>query len=1449
MTCHRKTETIALTEYHRRQRPSAGAVPPELSRCAFQGVGIQPFLRLATVLVVAFLCLRTSRSNDQDKPRVHGPIDLLQDTLVQSADDFRLLKAAERQLKDHEEDSAFRALLAVFANPWDSFTPVLPDQPVQSTHESALQLLLKADFRTRVAWNQTVDPEARQALQRALFSDDVGLQSVSRRYPLTRSGRDALVIQAMLAASHGRLPLASAIYQELVRVYGTVSLPFQSAELISAVRQQLSARATLSESVPFGGTSALRATTKQNMPWNKSLWSWHDNVWSQAEVVGTLGGLSLAENRDVLVANAWQPTIDGDHIIFRSPLRITAFDKLTGNERWSVATDTIRSVEELSRDVRHRENVIRLSPRDLVQMDDMGSFTYTGEYLFFIDHFRRFSSQSWMSRNGFRAGVRDPEKDVTSDVSEGGTRLVAIRLHPVPKIVWTNGTVNGFQYRVRRQNEADAVYIADESGHSKPTEDQFYLGTPLAYGQQLFVLSADGETIWLNCLNQSSGRTNFRRPLLYQSENSSPHRQRYRQESILDSGASLCGVFGDAVISAVKNGILVATSLHDGQLRWATNVADDLQSPDHTQRRLWLSSTQDDAGPPFSPLIAGRHIVWAAPGADWVHCVNAESGQIAWKVPRLIISGGSVEGSRDLYAAGVFHDHVIMIGGRHVRSLRLEDGKQQWIVPVQPQSGRAVCTEGACLVPQKDGTLAAVDLSSGVIKCTSEDAFSSQEQVIGALSADENVLCAATPISLTVFPSAEYIKAHSASDSTPNSPALRELNTGRRLLLYGDEDKAVAVLQSLIVDHADSGTKAEAERLLAEVILRRLAASQYNSATGAEKTHNVSDFSVLNRLRLTSDQAFRRMLLNPDTKNFEAAFGTADTVTELLPGWKVRQDMAALSLLPLERAEHLSLITTSADSVFRKLEQLSQFPDAFGDLTELIAFAERLESNKRPEAAELALLSVFRDATRENRGALHDRIRGVRGAIFRPPAEHDEVWKEFPILTEDDVSVEEALSLSGNNRISELIAAGRVIVDVPGWYSRRLFAVNRQLFSVDMETGAVHLPSKMPAPFEIPEVIDAFETPAILPVVNSDHIGAVSLLSPASPKLLWWKRLSRGTADVSRIEIGPFGSGFLVVSIADEILCLHPLTGSVLWSRRFNAGTPAGNLFQRSPRIIGDENVIGVIGANRHTCEVFRTSDGAPMSSVVLDIPIGQTPLISGRRVLSQIDGRLVLRDIIDGSDALQAESGISVIPGSQARLLANHRAVMMTPDLEIIVLNLQSGKTEVKCSVAELFDGTRLAGLNAVERNGDLFILIKNWGNPLQNLSASSRVGEWRLDSGTLFCIDLSTKAVRWHRPAAPAVMPEIYGDPSPLLVTWSIDKPVNSIWQLQLGGQKQENVRNETVQHDSMVLQLIDGRTGRTILEKRHLSPVEPIRCVHDADKQILLLESDRSRIQIRY
>ena len=1400
---------------------------------------------LVLVLMPAYCC-----AADNGSDRLHGPIDFLRHALIQSADDGRFISAASRQLAAGQHDAAFQALLRVFSSPHDSFMPIVGEKDAGSTYQTALDLLRNANGTTRAKWVKSVEPIAKEELKRVIAEGKFKeLRSVSRRFPLTPTALKAITSQIAFASSVGQHDLAEALLRQVSSDYSGPFVSRNARETIAALAKRVTEARGTSDGAKY---SALAGTTKGFSPYEltlpavQPLWQWRESVWEYPEAAMAMGGLLLPENRSLLPLNSWQSVLQNDQIILRTPARIVAFDKLSGDVLWTLNTDTqfqertITTNDPLSAGG-------RASVRSLLQMDDIGNIAVGTNSFYFLDHVRRFSTAASSLRG---TGLELPSGgDISFSVDQatkGATRLVAVRDGERPQIAWTVGEESDFRYEFQHNGEARSgqpinEHRSDSTDSVNPFEGQHFLGVPLVHQRRLYILSADREEIWLNCLNESSGRRLWRRPLLYREEPAtSRRRSRYLSIPQEQNGASICGVHGNLIVSVVRTGIVIGTDAATGDLVWATNLRDDLNGKNSFSVPTSLAALTDGRETaPGPPVLSNGRLFWIAPGSSTVHCVNTQTGEVLWKILRGVTGSGILEGSRDITVVGVYGNQVIVQGDRHIRSLGVDDGTQGWVAPAGRPSGRAVANNTACLIPQTDGSLLSVDVQSGQQNVLSSDVIGSDHSVTGNLHVDNEVVCISTPLSLTVLPTFRSIVA---SPSRQNDDSTR-LQAARRDILAGQFSNAIDQLQSIRKTASDAVIRDQATQLLTRLLLRAMDTEAPNLLRSAV----TRDFarSVLNTLPLSLEQQLRLLILTEENQELARLQKTIEELPllKLAPDRRVRSDVAALLNIAGARMSQFLRASDTADDQLQQVELATISPELIGDIAEQKRFADRLISSQRYAAAEMFLLAAT-NANTIDTSPLREMLQTLRAQSgwSRPTTPEDRA-KPFRILPPDDVEFTEKTTLTTDSRIAEVVAAAQTSVSVPEWSPDRLFLVNKDLFCVNMHTGAVSPPFRMPASIIATAVKKDQAMPGFIPIVYKDHAGAVSLIAPGGPRLLWWRRLPRKLTDLSPLEVGPVGSSYFIVGTGTQIRCLHPLTGRTLWERDIVAASEIRDLFERPTRFFGDDQVLGLLGKHKQSCDVLQMTDGRSLATMALNVAAGNRPLISGRRILYPQNEKLILNDLLTGRDELSNVS-IAVTTRTRAEMLPDGRAIVLSDNHEILILNLNTGQEEFRYDASKLLETQQPVGIRAFVRDDQLFVLLKDYDRPGSHLTASSRMGEPRLDSGTLLCVNRQTMKVDWHARMVPSVCPVIYGDPADVILTWSWHDPGSFAWQRGSGstGNRVDNTR-------SLVLRLIDRKSGKVIAEEDGFSPAEPLRVVNDAGKGTIYVYTDKSEIAVRY
>lgn len=1366
--------------------------------------------------------------------RLHGPLEYLNQTLDISTASNRLLGRAAREILDGYGDTGFQALLQIFSQP-DVIAPPVEGVSPGSSYQQAFNLLAKMDAETQAAWVESVEPVARQALQQA-NGDSAELAIVTRKFPFTPSGAKALSARVFLARSRGQHHLAEALLRELE------SMSLQDA---NSLRKRFQESSSSSRFASIAGTGAGQRPRSLSAPWPEPKWDWTERLWDHPETTA-FSQLLAPEARSAFRLNSWQPTLCEDTIYMKTPFHVVAFDKTSGSIKWSLTTDTMERIDTTQiKKGRAVQSVANLP--EMLRRDSMGTVAVSEHFVFFVDHFRISESRNSTFQFGNRGLPQDNYMPL-SGPNRHGSRLVAIKHTSGAAVAWVIGDAPDFDYELAvgelsswatqsfssqtaaqnnvepKKNQAGTT---ERSSRDNQFSGQHFCGVPVVHDQMLFVVTQDREAYWLNCLTEATGRLLWKKNLANVNDEGT-RRGRFLINTATDYGASLCGVVGDVVVCALNNGIVLGTSITDGQFLWATNLRDNQGSGSQAQMFNMLSAaTSRPQGIRSQPALQGDRLYWAAPFSSDVHCISVTTGEVIWQIPRMTTGVGRLEGSADRYVVGVTDTAVITIGARHVRGLGIDDGSEIWATPIRDQTGRAFCNQSSCLIPLIDGTLVQVDTSDGSRNILSE-ALSKDHNSIGAVVADDDVICLATPLSISVAETSQ-VALHDAQRS--------EIDQATAAMLAGDVIESFASLEQISERRSGSAVGQQAARLLAESLL--------NLDSHKKAKFLLSDDWIaerLARLSISPEQQVRQAVLFGTPLNVDAPLEFGDRLPDLQFGadWVARADVAAWNHLSLDDARQVAEFDGSRRSIQSRTEHAILYPDHVGSVDKQISFARTLLADQRHAAAELFLLSARRLATGSDIVRIDTEVKRLR-RLFIPDRSGDS-------RTEiSGLAITEEQRLSAATSISLLRDRIRMHVDSPRWYPERLFVSGRALVSASFEYGVETSELRLPdSPIDLIDLPDAFETPSIIPIAAGDSLAVVSLLNPDGPRILWWRRFQGAEFDNSAIKLGPFGASYLTASVGGEIVCLHPLTGQQLWRRQTSDDIPRQGMLDRFPRLIGNSSVMARPGQRMKSYELFRTQDGKMLSTVGVDIPDGQTPLCSGHSILYLKDRQLVLEELLTQKNLLANKPPITVMGAGQALLLSEHRAITLTEEMDLLVLNMRSGKVESRCSVAAVVDRDKVVGLKAFERNGSLFVVLKDWNSARSSHSASSRMGDTRLDSGLLCRIDAKSGQLLWHKQIVPCVVPVIYGPATNLMVTWSWKNKV-SLLEQQLGGPRLEMDQDEL--RRTMVVTAINLDTGATVAESTQLNPVEPLRCVHNHGQNVIRLESDTSVIRLKY
>lgn len=668
-------------------------------------------------------------------PAVEQPGDILRRepgaiTLADEPDLRRKLALIKKQLEGDRPHAAAKQLGLLLADPVvpDFFLVGGPGAPGGRSFKTELQkLIAELPPIGRQAYEVEFGTDARRALERGLASDDIefGLQQVVVRYSGTQAGRDALWHLAAFYRDHQRFREAALCLDRLRQAQPKDTTREPALSLIAAQAWNLSGESRQAITLL---TQAKRAHERPGLfrP-DRSAVEWFAEDATALKWLSQWLGNGSSQSRGRPVERNWLvarggPGRNGPVVPVSSPALVP---------RWSVATTSdAHTLLKVSQDAeRARDQGRPLLPmlhplivgEQILMRTAQGVHSYsatTGRMLW------RYPSDDGDGQSGLRDSLwndaafgalasdgaclflvepdqvnrelilgqgatpdplvkRDAAVDPSETVPDDGVTMRQTSLLSAREI--TPPREGNLRWQVGGKFGLDEPKLAGVS----------FLGTPLPYAGQLYVLAERKRSLFLICLDIRTGGLRWMQELATIENNLSTDLFRRL------SGASPTIAEG-LVICPTSAGGVVAIDLITRTLAWAyryqrtketlpVETGEVATAPVLSQGNRWVDGTV---------RVAEQFAVLAPPESAFVHCLNLADGKLVWKHPR----------TTDIDIAGVQQGVVILLSKEGLRGLKLSDGSPAWKAPLKFPArvfpaGRCLLESTKLYVPLTDGSL------------------------------------------------------------------------------------------------------------------------------------------------------------------------------------------------------------------------------------------------------------------------------------------------------------------------------------------------------------------------------------------------------------------------------------------------------------------------------------------------------------------------------------------------------------------------------------------------------------------------------------------------------------------------------------------------------------------------------------------------------------------------
>lgn len=244
---------------------------------------------------------------------------------------------------------------------------------------------------------------------------------------------------------------------------------------------------------------------------------------------------------------------------------------------------------------------------------------------------------------------------------------------------------------------------AGDDPYAPPLAGSFFLGAPLAVGDELFAVATLGEEIRLWSLDAATGRPRWWQLLAYADTKIERDIARRWIGSPIAAGQGI-------LVCPTTVGWVVAVDTARRSLMWAHRYLPPVEDPQSDPGLQFLPQRGlNDQWAVGSPMIVGQSVLFAPPDGQDLICLNLGDGALKWQHPR----------GEGLLVAGVAADRVLILEATGLQALSLGTGEVLWRCPWDSGRnpiGRGVVAGDRFILPMSDRELWSIDITSGDLK-------------------------------------------------------------------------------------------------------------------------------------------------------------------------------------------------------------------------------------------------------------------------------------------------------------------------------------------------------------------------------------------------------------------------------------------------------------------------------------------------------------------------------------------------------------------------------------------------------------------------------------------------------------------------------------------------------------------------------------------------------------
>ncbi len=669
----------------------------------------------------------------------------------------------------------------------------------------------------RAAYELLHGAAARRQLEAALSSGDQdGLAQVVRKYFHTAAGYEAALALAQIEADCGHHLAASQLYQELLDTPQAVLQFDPQLSVLAAVNQLASgepelttatlralAKRTPGVSVELAGQkSELPAADADMLAWllqfvgkpltlSRAEANWltahgdparnskhpggppHLKVRWQARVINDPNAetyltdkAKLLNQRGVPAIPGARPLAVGDVVLMRTPRNIVAVDWQSGKRIWETREDDGLEAEQLRASLAagrgEEDGNVFGGPLDQRVWDDAlaTSLSSDGKRVFLV--------------RGLAVSTQEDSQAVQMMPALGGGMVSAMQ---------TTNQLAAFDL----DTQGKLVWELDGGRAGGPLAGAFFLGTPLAIDNTLYVMAEIRSAMYLLALAPQTGELLWQQQLIG-----------LEQGIALDPVRRLAGAApsyaGGILVCPTGAGAVIAVDIVKREFLWVYRYPRETSSTTDF-RNMWQQQQQNQLlrvnsrWKDSSVFIAEGKVFITPPESTEMYCLDLRTGALVWKY----------RVGESLFVGCVDDGRVLLVGGEAVLALRSSDGSSAWkndSIPLPSgalPAGEGYLSEGHYFLPLTNGEVASIDLAQGALD---KSIGGDRSAPLGNLICYRGTILSQSTLVLDKFEQTNVLRQRAETALAKNANdagALRELAEMKRV--DGERAEAVRLLK------------------------------------------------------------------------------------------------------------------------------------------------------------------------------------------------------------------------------------------------------------------------------------------------------------------------------------------------------------------------------------------------------------------------------------------------------------------------------------------------------------------------------------------------------------------------------------------------------------------------------------------------------------------------------